>query len=349
MSRAAWAALALAAPALGPRVATAGPPATVEVVACPFTAEAIDRALARELVSLGRGDAAAPPATVTCGDAGVAQLVVASEPPIARAIDLGDVTAELAPRVVAVVYAAAVIEREATVPDAPATTSPTTTPPTPAATPAAALPATPEATPAAPSTVAPDPAAGFAPPRTDATATAAATVARRPRRPTLVHDRRLRLGVSARALTRSYRGSAGALWGAGLSAVIGPVAVGLVHARGSVDHPLGTLAPALTAVDVAVTVACTRADTTTCLAARVELGRGAIAASSTDPTVTGEEVGGLDAHAAAELVIARELGGLEVAGVISVGAGAGVIARANGAVAAQLAGVTLGAALEVRR
>ena len=101
MIRAAVAAMAI----LLPVAAQAGPAATV--IGCPFTAAAIERALAHELVGLGRADERVAPVVVTCAADGVAQLVVATVPPLTRAIDLGDVPPALAPRVVALLLASA--------------------------------------------------------------------------------------------------------------------------------------------------------------------------------------------------------------------------------------------------
>ena len=275
----------------------------------------------------------------------MAQLVVDARPPITRAIDLGDVEPDLAPRVVAVVLAAVLEPAPAAVTVEPAP-APVTVEPAPA--PVTVEPAPPTAGTTPPSAATPSPAPGFVAPRTD-DVPAAAVAAHRPRRPTLLHDRRLRLGAGARALARAYRGSGGTLWGLGLSVTVGPATVGVLHARSTVEHDLGTLSARVTAVDVSATVACTRDATTTCVGARVEVGRGTISAVATDPSSVGGELSSLEAHAAAELTIAREVRGLELAGVLALGAGAGVVARANGVEAARLAGWTLGAALEVRR
>ena len=173
--------------------------------------------------------------------------------------------------------------------------------------------------------------------------------ARHRRRPALVGDRRWRLGLAARGLTRSYRGNAGPLWGAAAAATLGPFSLGVVRVGATFVHPLGQLATTVTAVDGAVTVLCSRADTTTCLGARLELGRGSVVATATDPGAMGGALTALEAHGAIEVTVARELGGVELAGALALGGGAGAVARANGDIAARVAGWSLGAALEVRR
>lgn len=351
------AAAAMLATVLAPGWARAG---RIEVAGCPFTAAALEDAVARELVNLGRGDASTAAATITCA-AGLAQVAVAAEPPVTRTIDLGDVPPALAPRVVAVLLAATLLELETAAPSRDDAPPP---PPAPTTTTAPPAPTPPASTPPAPTRPASTPPAPT-PPATTPPATITAIDAERPvipappvdrapaasrrHRPTLLGDRRWRLGASVRGLSRSYRGNPGPLWGAGAAIVVGPLGLGLVHARATFVHPLGELTATVTAVDLALTVACSRADTTACLGARVEVGRGAVTAVATDPTVTGGELGSLDVHGAVEVAIARDVGGVELAGVIAVGAAAGVVARANGVEAARLAGWTLGAALEVRR
>ncbi len=339
------AAAAMLVTVLAPEWARAG---RIEVAGCPFTAAALEDALARELINLGRGDASTPATTITCA-AGLAQVAIAAAPPVARTIDLGDVPPALAPRVVAVLLAATLLELEATASSRDGATPPTTPSPSPTSPPTAATTTPPPPPSTAPSSPAATAAIDAERPVVPAPPVDRAPAASRRHRPTLLGDRRWRLGASARGLTRDYRGNPGPLWGAGAAIVVGPLGVGLVHARATFVHPLGELTATVTAVDVALTVACSRADTTACLGARVEVGRGAVTAVATDPTVTGGELASIDVHGAVEVAIARDVGGVELAGVIAVGAAAGVVARANGVEAARLAGWTLGAALEVRR
>lgn len=341
--------LALVGGALAIARGAAASPTTLDVDGCPFDRDDLAAAVARELTALGP-EVAVPALHVRCQPG--AALLRLGDDPVAREIELADVPPELAPRVIALVLVAALVERAAVAseprPADPDSTAPDATGPrTPASTPAptrtaAATAPGPAARPTAPPTTLTAPA--FAP-ATDRTP----WPARPHRRPTLLADRRGRLGATARALTRSYRGTPDPLWGVAAGVVYGPLSLGASHARATVDHTLGELRASVTAVDAALTLACSRAETTTCLGARVEVGRGAIRGVAAGANVTADEVAGLAVHGAAELTIARELGPLEVAGVLALGGGAGVVARASGEEAASLAGWTLGAAVEVRR
>jgi hypothetical protein len=85
--------------------------------------------------------------------------------------------------------------------------------------------------------------------------------------------------ATGRVLVRSYAGLP--LWGGGVGAAIGPVTVGVHAAATSLVHRLGDATPWLAGLDVGVTLACSHGRPTTCVGARGELSRQAVATAAT--------------------------------------------------------------------
>ncbi len=297
-------------------------PATT-VTACDFDAAALDLALAVELQSTGAAIAAATAnisITVTCATDGTATVTVqhGDLPPTSRSLDLVDVPAPLAPRVVALVAVAAVHRPPPPAPALPA--SDLSTPD------AAATPAPPLAPPAA---------AGvdIAPTMTTRANLGSTGLSSHPR------------GVSARALARLHDGTT-ALWGASAALTAGSGSLGIAAAGARIDHALGQLTPWLVAAELGVSVACAGA---ACAGLHVEVGRIAVAAVATDPMVSTRPLAATYVHGAAELSFGTRLAGLEVAAIAALGVSRGVIARVDTEAVAVVAGWTLGGAIEVRR
>lgn len=296
-------ALALALPA----TAAAQPSLTID--GCGFEPDELVRALAQE---------GAPPLAVDvrCTTDGTATLTV--DPAGAarrREVDLRDVPASLAPRVIALMVTAVAGEI-----------------PPPAPPPPAPPPAPPASSPA------------IAGPR-DAPIDRPALTAHRP----ALLDRATAWprAAAGRVLVRSYAGLP--LWGGGAGAALGPVTVGVHAAATSLVHRLGDATPWLAGLDVGVTLACSHGWPTTCVGARGELSRQAVSASASDPSVMATSISTLAVHGDAELSFALPIAGVEIIATAAVGVGSGLVARANSVEIARLAGWTMGAAVEVRR
>ncbi|MBK7074539.1 MAG: hypothetical protein IPH44_19805 [Myxococcales bacterium] len=299
-------ALALALPA----TAVAQPSLTID--GCGFEPDELLRALAQE-------GAPALAVDVRCTADGTATLTV--DPAGAarrREVDLRDVPASLAPRVIALMVTAVAGEIPPPAPPPPAPPPPARPPP--------------------PSSL---PIAG---PR-DAPIDRPALAEHRP----ALLDRATAWprAATGRVLVRSYAGLP--LWGGGVGAAIGPVTVGVHAAATSLVHRLGDATPWLAGLDVGVTLACSHGRPTTCVGARGELSRQAVAAAATGPTVMATAISTVAVHGDAELSVSLPIAGVEITATAAVGVGSGLVARANSVEIARLAGWTMGAALEVRR
>ncbi|MBL8624715.1 MAG: hypothetical protein JNK64_25630 [Myxococcales bacterium] len=300
-------ALALALPA----TAAAQPSLTID--GCGFEPDELLRALAQE---------GAPPLAVDVRCAADGTATLTAEPAGAarrREVDLRDVPASLAPRVIALMVTAVAGEIPPPAPPPPA-------PP---------APPSPRPPPPSPPIVGP----GDAPIDRPALAE---------HRPALL-DRAARWprAAAGRVLVRSYAGLP--LWGGGAGAAIGPVTVGVHAAATSLVHRLGDATPWLAGLDVGVTLACSHGRPTTCVGARGELSRQAVTASATDPTVMATSISTIAAHGDVELSFSLPIAGVEITAAAAVGVGSGLVARANSVEIARLAGWTMGAAVEVRR
>ena len=330
---------------LAPTVARAEP--TVTLTGCAFTPPALAAALAREAVDVVR-------VQVVCRPDGTATLTLPSiDGARWRDVDLRDVPATLAPRVVALV--AATLAREPMPePDSDPDPDPDSDPdPDPDPDPDSDPDPDPDSdsdsvtdpVSAAPAMLAPS-GPGAARP-SDTTAPVPARTRSTHRAALLDSARDRRLALVGRALLRRYHDVP--LAGAGAAVARGPFALGLHAAAGRVEHRLGTATPWLVGVDVAATLACARARPVTCLGARVEISRQEVTAASSDPAVMATALSTLAVHGSAELSFTIAVGGTDVSAVAALGLGSGLVARANASELVALAGWTLGGALEVRR
>jgi len=304
-----WSTLALAL-AL-PATAAAQPSLTID--GCAFAPDELVRALAQE---------GAPPLAidVRCAADGTAALTV-DPAGVARRreVDLRDVPPSLAPRVIALMVTAVAGELP------PPTPPPPAPPPSPPPSPVLAPPLT-----AAPHDLPIDRGPGA------------------DHRPALLDRARAWPRAAAgRVLVRSYGGVP--LWGGGAGAALGPVTLGVHAAATSLVHRLGDATPWLAGLDVGVTLACAHGRPTTCVGARGELSRQAVAATASDPTVMATSISTIAVHGDAELSFSLPIAGVEVIATAAVGVGSGLVARANSVELARLAGWTMGAAVEVRR
>ena len=290
--------------------ATAAAQPSLTIDGCAFAPDELVRALAQE---------GAPPLAidVRCAADGTAALTV--DPAGAgrrREVDLRDVPPSLAPRVIALMVTAVAGELP---PPAPTPTPPPAPPPV------------------------------LAPPL--AAAPHELPIDRGPRadhRPALLDRARAWPRAAAgRVLVRSYGGVP--LWGGGAGAALGPVTLGVHAAATSLVHRLGDATPWLAGLDVGVTLACAHGRPTTCVGARGELSRQAVAATASDPTVMATAISTIAVHGDAELSFSLPIAGVEVIATAAVGVGSGLVARANSVELARLAGWTMGAAVEVRR
>lgn len=334
-------AVALGAILVSARVVAAQPSPT-KVTGCEFDTAALERALDVEQ----QGRAPAPTITVTC-DATTATITLhhADRPPTLRTVDLADVPAPLAPRVVALVAVAAAHE--------PAEGSDRSGP--------ADQPSVDGRAPTNPDRDAganggrevTAPADGGRVEERASPGNTARAVDRPegpvPSRASLVRDGigPMRVtGVVGRGLVRVHDGQT-RLWGAGAALTLGPASIGVTAAGTRIEHTLGTLTPWLAAADAGVTVACAGL---ACIGVRGELGRIWVAGDASDPMlVTSETLSATYLHGAAEVSFDARLGGVDVAATAALGASRGVIARAGAEAAAVLAGWTLTGAIEVRR
>lgn len=302
-----------------PASAQPAPPPVVTLAGCAFAPAALERALAHERVTAATID-------VRCDADGLAHLTLATAATSrTREVDLRDVPPALAPRVLALVATVLAAEPPAPPADPAPPVPPPGRPPPP--------PSSPEPSPEAPLVGGPG---GRAPIALDAA----------PARGSLWERAGWRAAVIGRGFVRDYGGTS--LWGAGAGVAVGPVTATVQAAATSIDHRLGTVTPWTLGIEVGAVIACNHGYPITCVGARAEVARQAVAARSDDPAVMATSIATAAVHGAGELSFTLPIAGVDVTASAALGAGTGLVARANSIELVRLAGWTVGGAVEVR-